>query len=71
MRSLAPLTALGSTQLTELYAACNKISAIESLGHLSNLQLLELGGNRVRVIEGGWAGGQASGGQGVRGQGVP
>lgn len=52
VRSLAPLSALGSTQLTELYAACNKICAIESLGHLSNLQLLELGGNRVRVIEG-------------------
>jgi protein phosphatase 1 regulatory subunit 7 len=57
VRSLAPLSGLGSTQLTELYAACNKISAIESLEHLSNLQLLELGGNRMRAIEGEWLGG--------------
>lgn len=53
MRSLAPLSALGSTQLTELYAACNKVTAIESLGALTQLRVLELGGNRIRVLEGG------------------
>lgn len=52
VRSLAPLSALGSTQLTELYAACNKVTAIESLAALGQLRVLELGGNRVRVIEG-------------------
>ena len=52
VRSLAPLSSLGSTQLTELYAACNKITAIESLEQLGQLQALELGGNRIRVLQG-------------------
>ncbi len=58
VRSLAPLSALGSTQLTELYVACNKVTAIESLAALPQLQVLELGGNRIRVLEGGAGRGQ-------------
>ena len=41
-----------STQLTELYAACNKVTTIESLERLGQLQVLELGGNRIRVLQG-------------------
>ncbi|KAI3430888.1 hypothetical protein D9Q98_009297 [Chlorella vulgaris] len=52
VRSLAPLSKLGSTWLSELVAACNKIAVIESLQHLSQLHALELGGNRIRTIEG-------------------
>lgn len=52
VRSLAPLSKLGSTRLSELVAACNKIAVIESLQHLSQLHALELGGNRIRTIEG-------------------
>lgn len=62
MRSLAPLSALGSTQLTELYAACNKVTAIESLAALPQLQVLELGGNRIRVLEGGAGAGRRAAG---------
>ena len=49
---MAPLSSLGSTQLTELYAACNKVTAIESLERLGQLQVLELGGNRIRALQG-------------------
>jgi Leucine-rich repeat (LRR) protein len=52
VRSLAPLSTLGSSQLSELYMACNKIAAIESLDNFPNLRTLELGGNRIRVVEG-------------------
>ncbi|EFN52712.1 hypothetical protein CHLNCDRAFT_56306 [Chlorella variabilis] len=52
VRSLAPLSSLGSTQLTELFVACNKIAAIESLERLALLHTLELGGNRIRSLEG-------------------
>lgn len=52
VRSLAPLSSLRSTQLTELYAACNKVTAIESMEQLGQLQVLELGGNRIRVLQG-------------------
>lgn len=52
VRSLAPLSALASTQLQELFVACNKITAIESLDRFTNLRTLELGGNRIRALEG-------------------
>ena len=53
VRTLAPLSSLGSSSpLTELYASCNKIATIEGLERLAHLHILELGGNRVRVLEG-------------------
>ena len=58
VRTLAPLSSLGSSSpLTELYASCNKIATIEGLERLAHLHILELGGNRVRVLEGACKGG--------------
>jgi hypothetical protein len=57
IRSLAPLSSLtaaptSSPPLAELYVAANKVTAIEPLGGLSQLTVLELGSNRIRTIEG-------------------
>lgn len=51
IRSLAPLASLIAPQLNELYAASNKITAIEGITQLAGLTLLELGSNRIRAIE--------------------
>lgn len=57
IRSLAPLSSLtadpaASPPLLELFVAANKVTAIEALGGLSKLTVLELGSNRIRTIEG-------------------
>ena len=56
IRSLAPLS--GETTnpgpgvaLEELYVASNKVSKIEGLEEFKKLQILELGSNRLRVVE--------------------
>lgn len=49
---MAPLSALASAQLRDLFAACNKITAIESLDRFTSLRTLELGGNRIRTLDG-------------------
>ena len=43
------LDALGPT-LKELFLVENRIKVVQGLGHLVNLRLLELGGNRIREI---------------------
>jgi protein phosphatase 1 regulatory subunit 7 len=52
LRSLAPLAALQAPALEELYAASNKMGAIEGVSQLTSLRVLELGSNRIRAIEG-------------------
>jgi protein phosphatase 1 regulatory subunit 7 len=52
IRSLEPLAELAAPGLEELYAAANKVTAIQGLSQLTSLTLLELGSNRVRAIEG-------------------
>ncbi|EFJ51655.1 hypothetical protein VOLCADRAFT_103293 [Volvox carteri f. nagariensis] len=52
IRNLLPLADLNSSKLEELYVANNKVTAIAALSHLTSLTLLELGSNRIRVIEG-------------------
>lgn len=37
------------TKLRKLFLCANKISTIENVGHLSNLTMLELGDNKIRV----------------------
>lgn len=62
IRSLAPLTSLqadaaSTPPLVELYAAANKVTAIEGITGFTALTVLELGSNRIRTIEGlevGW-----------------
>lgn len=49
IRKICGLESLGST-LKELYLVENKIKVIEGLDTLVNLELLELGGNRIREI---------------------
>ncbi|GET85858.1 protein phosphatase type 1 regulator-like protein [Leishmania tarentolae] len=49
IRKIAGLDSLGPT-LKELYLVENKIKVIEGLDSLINLELLELGGNRIREI---------------------
>jgi protein phosphatase 1 regulatory subunit 7 len=49
IRKIQGLESLGST-LKELYLVENKIKVIEGLDTLVNLELLELGGNRIREI---------------------
>lgn len=49
IRKIRGLESLGST-LKELYLVENKIKVIEGLDTLVNLELLELGGNRIREI---------------------
>ena len=52
VRTLAPLASLAAP-LRELYAACNKVTAIESLEHFwPSLRVLELGSNRLREVAG-------------------
>lgn len=56
IRSLAPLasetTSPGPGEaLEELYVAANKISKIEGLEEFTRLRVLELGSNRLRVVE--------------------
>ena len=51
IRTLTPLTSL-SAPLLELYAASNKITAIEALTAFTRLRVLELGSNRVPSIDG-------------------
>lgn len=54
IRKIRGLESLGST-LKELYLVENKIKVIEGLDTLVNLELLELGGNRIREIGSGLA----------------
>lgn len=54
IRKICGLESLGST-LKELYLVENKIKVIEGLDSLVNLELLELGGNRIREIGAGLA----------------
>lgn len=51
IRTLKPLELVDHGQLTDLYCAVNKVSAIESIGHLTRLTVLELGSNRIKEIE--------------------
>jgi hypothetical protein len=56
LRSLAPLSSLQQRPATtpplkELFVAANKVAVIEGLSDLTCLTLLELGSNRIRVIE--------------------
>jgi len=50
-RSLQPLEELASVPLVELFAANNKITSCDGLASLSQLQVLELGSNRIKKIE--------------------
>ncbi|KAG5486384.1 hypothetical protein CUR178_07699 [Leishmania enriettii] len=54
LRKITGLDSLGST-LKELYLVENKIKVIEGLDNLVHLELLELGGNRIREIGSGLA----------------
>jgi hypothetical protein len=49
IRSLKPLEHVEGANMVELYSAENKISAIEAISHLTNLTILELGSNRIKV----------------------
>ncbi len=51
IRGLEPLADLCAPDIKQLYAAQNKISAIQSVSQLTSLEILELGSNRIRVIE--------------------
>ena len=56
IKSLSPLSAETSNPgpgeaLEELYVAANKVSKIEGLEAFTNLRILELGSNRLRVVE--------------------
>jgi len=52
VRSMAPVAGLDGKNLVELTLAANKIGKIEGVEHLTHLDMLELGSNRLRVIEG-------------------
>ncbi|GIL71375.1 hypothetical protein Vretifemale_1944 [Volvox reticuliferus] len=52
IRNLLPLADLDLNRLEELYVANNKVTAIAALSNLTALTLLELGSNRIRVVEG-------------------
>lgn len=61
IRSLASLDLLSSGNdndnkdappLVELFAACNKITSIDGLSHLTRLTMLELGSNRIKSTDG-------------------
>ncbi|KAK7197869.1 protein phosphatase type 1 regulator-like protein [Novymonas esmeraldas] len=54
LRKIAGLESLGPT-LKELYLVENKIKVIEGLDTFVNLELLELGGNRIREVGSGLA----------------
>ncbi len=41
----------GPVGLNKLFLIQNKLSKIENLGHLTNLTMLELGSNRIRVSD--------------------
>ena len=47
LRSITGLEAL--TKLKKLFLVSNKIAKIENVSHLKNLEMLELGDNRIRV----------------------
>lgn len=48
---MAPISALAPCPLQELYLASNKISCITGLSALTDLRILELGSNRIKLIE--------------------
>jgi protein phosphatase 1 regulatory subunit 7 len=49
IKSVEPLSSVHGAELVELYCAENKITAIESISHLTRLTVLELGSNRIKV----------------------
>lgn len=58
IRSLAPLSSLAAAQLSELYAASNKVTRIEGISQLTGVVLAKGGGGEgVYVVVGvGWVG---------------
>jgi len=50
-RSLQPLAELSSAPLTELFVANNKVTSFEGVQTLTQLQVLEMGSNRIKVVE--------------------
>ena len=50
IRSMAPLSSLAPCPLQELYLASNKIGAICSISEFTDLRVLELGSNRIKVV---------------------
>lgn len=52
IRCLTPLIGLQSQGLAELYLACNKLSKLEGIEHLTSITLLELGSNRLKSLDG-------------------
>lgn len=49
VRSVAPLEALVTESLEELFCAVNKIPEIVGISHLTTLGTLELGSNRLQA----------------------
>mmetsp|Transcript_27795 Transcript_27795/g.75616 ORF Transcript_27795/g.75616 Transcript_27795/m.75616 type:complete len:467 (-) Transcript_27795:169-1569(-) len=52
IRSMSPLLQCNGETLTELYLANNKLKEISGIKHLKNLRKLDLGANKIRVLNG-------------------